>query len=92
MKQKFEELVRKYVKRDGVDDFLKDLDANGFYDAWSSTSFHCNYAGGLVEHTVNVITYALKLADTFNSNLSRESIVLCAAAHDVRQSIWLLCR
>lgn len=83
MKQQFEELVRKYVKRDGVDDFLKDLDANGFYDAWASTSFHCNYAGGLVEHTVNVITYALKLADTFNSNISRESIVLCACSHDV---------
>lgn len=83
MKRQFEELVRTYVKRDGVDDFLKDLDENGFYDAWASTSFHCNYEGGLVEHTLNVITYALKLADTFNSKVSRESIVLCACSHDV---------
>lgn len=82
MKQQFEDIVHQYVKRDGVDDFLADLERNGFYEAWASTSFHCNYEGGLVEHTLNVINYALKLADTFNSDVSRESIVLCACGHD----------
>lgn len=83
MKDKFIELVCTYVKRDGVDEFLKALEDNGFYDAWASTSYHCNYTGGLVEHTVNVIEYALKLADVFKSNISRESIVVCACSHDV---------
>lgn len=83
MKDKFIELVRTIVKRDGVDKFLKALEENGFYDAWASTSYHCNYKGGLVEHTVNVIEYALQLASAFNSKVSRESIVLCASAHDV---------
>lgn len=81
-KERFINIVRTYVKRDGVDEWLQDLEENGFYDAWASTTFHCNYKGGLVEHTLNVITYALKLADTFNSNVSRESIVLCSAGHD----------
>lgn len=82
-KQKFEEYVRTYVKRDNVDMFLKDLEANGFFEAWASTTFHCNYKGGLVKHTINVIEYALKLAGTFTSKVSTESIVLCAACHDI---------
>lgn len=82
-KDEYETLFREYVKRDGVEEFLADLERNGFYDAWASTSFHCNFENGLVEHTLNVMKYALKLADTFNSDVSRESIVLCAGAHDV---------
>lgn len=82
-KERYENYVRTYIKRDGVDEFLKNLEENGFYDAWASTTFHCNYKGGLVEHTLNVIEYALKLSDTFNSSVSRESIVLCASCHDI---------
>ncbi len=86
-KKKFEDYVRLFVQRDGVEEFLKDLDENGFYDAWASTTFHCNYSGGLVEHTLNVIEYALNLKSTFGSKVSNESIVLCACGHDVRQRI-----
>ena len=82
MKQQIEDIVHKYVKRDGIDDMLKWYDENGFYDAWASTSFHCNYPGGLAEYTFNVITNALKLADVLGSDVSRESIVLCALVHD----------
>lgn len=81
-KERFENYVKTYVQRDGVDAFLQDLDENGFYDAWASTTYHCNYTGGLVEHTLNVIEYALKLADTLLSKVSKESIVLCACGHD----------
>lgn len=81
-KERFETYVKLYVQRDGVDAFLQDLEKNGFYDAWASTTYHCNYKGGLVEHTLNVIEYALKLADTFKSKVSKESIVLCACGHD----------
>lgn len=81
-KERFETYVKLYVQRDGVDAFLQDLEENGFYDAWASTTYHCNYKGGLVEHTLNVIEHALKLADTFKSKVSKESIVLCACGHD----------
>lgn len=81
-KERFENYVKTYVQRDGVDAFLQDLDENGFYNDWASTTYHCNYKGGLVEHTLNVIEYALKLADTFESKVSKESIVLCACGHD----------
>lgn len=52
------------------------------YVVVGSTTFHCNYVGGLAEHTFNVITNALKLADVLGSEVSRESIVLCALLHD----------
>lgn len=81
-KERFENYVKTYVQRDGVDAFLQDLEENCFYDAWASTTYHCNHKGGLVEHTLNVIEYALKLADTFKSKVSKESIVLCACGHD----------
>lgn len=85
-KERFETYVRLYVQRDGVDAFLQDLEENGFYDAWASTTYHCNYKSGLVEHTLNVIEYALKLADAFKSKVSKESIVLCACGHDTGKS------
>lgn len=82
-KERFETYVRMYVTRSDVEPFLKDLEESGFYDEFASTTFHNNFREGLVGHTLNVIQYALKLADTFKSNVSRESIVLCAASHDI---------
>lgn len=82
MRQKIHDIVHKYVHRKGINDMLKWYDENGFYDAWASTSFHCNYVGGLAEHTFNVITNALKIADVLGSEVSRESIVMCALLHD----------
>ena len=82
MRQKIHDIVHQYVKRDGINDMLQWYDNNGFYEAWASTSFHCNYKGGLAEHTYNVIANALKLADVLKSEVSRESIVLCALLHD----------
>lgn len=82
-KERFENYVRTYITRSDVEPFLKDLEKNGFYDEFASTTYHCNYKHGLLQHTLNVIEYALKLADTFESNISRESIVLCACVHDI---------
>ena len=82
-KQEFIDLIHQYVHRDGIDKLLEWCDDNDFYTAWASTSFHCNHQGGLFEHTCNVITNALKLADVLGSEVSRESIVLCAFCHDL---------
>lgn len=82
-KKLLEYYIRLYLSdRCNVDDVLTFLEDNGFYSAWASTSYHCNYEGGLCEHTLNVINYALKLAGEFDSKVSHESIVLCACCHD----------
>ena len=83
MREKLEAIVRKYVKRDGIEELLQWVSNNNFYNAWCSTSFHCNWSGGLAEHTYNVVTNSLKLADAFDSKVDKESIVLCAFSHDL---------
>ncbi len=82
-KKLLEDYIRLYLSdRCNVEDVLTFLEDNGFYSAWASTSYHCNYEGGLCEHTLNVINYALKLAGEFDSKVSHESLVLCAMCHD----------
>ena len=55
MKKRLIEYVKTYLAdRCDVDAVLTDLEESGFYEAWASTTFHCNYEGGLLEHTLNV--------------------------------------
>lgn len=82
-KKRLEDYIRLFLSdRCNVDDVLMFLENNGFYTAWASTSYHYNVKGGLCAHTLNVIDYALKLAKTFDSKVSTESIILCACVHD----------
>lgn len=82
-KEKLEEYIKVFLSdRCDVDKVLTFLKNNGFYTAWASTSYHCNFEGGLCSHTLNVIEYALKLADIFETKVSKESIILCATVHD----------
>lgn len=82
MKEKFKELLLS-TKRKGVKEYLEYLeDETDFFSAWASTSFHCNYDGGLLEHSLNVCEYALRLKDAWDSPVSRQSIIICALTHD----------
>lgn len=54
MKEKFIEIYRKNIQRQGSEDLLKWLEATDFFDAPASTRYHLNRPGGLVEHSINV--------------------------------------
>ena len=53
-KEEFESLVRKYIKRDGVEKLLAWLDSTDFYSAPASTKYHLCVEGGLCQHSLNV--------------------------------------
>lgn len=53
-KQQFEELARKYIKRDGLEKVLTWLDSTDFYTAPASTRYHLSVEGGLCQHSLNV--------------------------------------
>ena len=53
-RERFLQLLRDKVKRDGVEDLISYLENNDFFTAPSSTRFHGNYEGGLCEHSLNV--------------------------------------
>ena len=64
-KQEFEELARKYIKRDGLDRLLNWLDETDFYTAPASTKYHLSVEGGLCQHSLNVFHAMVKLCNTY---------------------------
>ena len=63
-KERFEELVKKYIKRDGVEKLLNWLEKKSdFYSAPASTKYHLAVEGGLVQHSLNVFDQLVKLCN-----------------------------
>ena len=59
LREKFDKAVS-HIKRDGIDDLVNWLHSDtDFFTAPASTRFHGNYEGGLVEHSLHVVEYAL---------------------------------
>lgn len=71
------------VERDGVEGLLQWLESSDFFTAPASTRYHGAYAGGLVQHSVEVLDYLLMLDGAFGTGLDRDSMTLCALLHDV---------
>ena len=90
-KEEFLELYRTYVKRDGADKLLEYLlsPQSDFFTAPASTRFHGSFAGGLVEHSVNVY-HCLKdylsrerVRSVYRMEYTEETVAVAALLHDV---------
>lgn len=90
-KTRFLELCHENIKRDGIERFLEYLEspASDFYSAPASTRYHGSYAGGLLEHSLNVYD-CLKnnlsgamAKERFGLDYSEETIAIAALFHDV---------
>lgn len=79
-KEVFIGLVRENIKRDGVEDLLNLIEKTDFFIAPASTKYHNSYAGGLVDHSLNVLTALVKFAP---KEIPYESLVLVALFHDI---------
>lgn len=91
-RDRFEKLLRD-TERDGIDYVLEDLDALGFFEAPASKQGHGAYAGGLVEHSLNVYDAACDLRASvlarrpdLAAQLPEASIAIAALLHDVCKS------
>ena len=89
MQEKIENLLMA-TGREGMQDLLDWMHKNGFYDAPCSGKYHLAQPGGLAEHSLNVLTYALKIATAmFDESEDQitfetiESITICALLHDL---------
>lgn len=78
------------LNRPGIGKYLEWLEETDFYIAPASTkpSYHGCYPGGLLQHTLNVMTVACDLWQVCNKrlknvNCTKESVLFCAALHDV---------
>ena len=81
-KEIFLEQFRANVTRRGADRLLDWLLSTDFFDAPASTRFHAAYAGGLVEHSVNV--YRTLMKKHFVEGVDDlESVTICTLLHDI---------
>ncbi len=88
-KDRFIEIYRKYIKREGADKLLEYLLSSDFFVAPASARFHSSYEGGLCEHSLNVydclVSYlsAERTKEIIGCEYSDESIAIVALLHDL---------
>ncbi len=84
-KEKFLNIAKELIKRDGIEELLKWLESTDFFEAPASARFHLAEAGGLCQHSLNVFERLKKLAfDHFGEeHTNLETIAICSLFHDV---------
>jgi len=61
------------------------LERNGFFEAPCSAGHHLNVDGGLCEHSLMVMEFALILSTLYRLPFSTSSIIITALLHDVHK-------
>lgn len=88
-KEKFIEIYKSNIKREGADKLLEYILSSDFFVAPASARFHSSYEGGLCDHSINVYECLLGYLDservkkTFGFSYSNESIAIVALLHDL---------
>lgn len=90
-KNEFIEIYKESITRPGSDKLLNYLisEQSDFFTAPCSTRFHGSYAGGLVQHSINVYNCLKdylsrqRTKDVYGMEYTNESIALTALLHDV---------
>lgn len=83
-KERFLEICRSNIHRDGIDKLLGWLESSDFYIAPASTRFHLSRPGGLLQHSLNVYDNLVRLSLAYPEiKVSDETIAVCALFHDV---------
>ena len=83
--ERFEELAR-MTEKDNIENLIQYCRNSDFYTAWASSSYHLNMDGGLLQHSLNVCDYAIRLWKSFNSSVNLQSLMFCSLFHDLGKS------
>ena len=90
-RERFLDIYTKNIKREGADKLLEYLcsDASDFFTAPASTRYHGAYAGGLLEHSLNVYDCLCdylsreRVKEQYGMNYTAESVAIVALLHDL---------
>ncbi|MEG0275067.1 MAG: hydrolase, partial [Longicatena sp.] len=89
-RERFIALYKEHVKREGSEKLLDYLlNQSDFLTAPASTRFHGAYAGGLLEHSLNVYDCLCdylkrdRAKELYHMNYDDESVAIVALLHDV---------
>lgn len=79
----FRELLEEVVDREGLTQMLDHFENRApFTPASSKLRYHNACPGGLIEHSLRVLTIALKLNEAMGMSYSKEQLILCSLLHD----------
>ena len=88
-KERFIEIYKQNIKREGADKLLEYLLSSDFFVAPASARFHSSYEGGLCDHSLNVYDCLVSYLNTertkeiFGCEYSKESIAIVSLLHDL---------
>ena len=88
-KERFIEIYRANIKREGAEALLSYLEHSDFFTAPASTKYHGAYEGGLLDHSLNVydnlvdILSRPRMRDVYGVHYNDESIAIAALLHDL---------
>lgn len=88
-KERFIEIYKSNIKREGADKLLDYLEKSDFFAAPASARFHSSYEGGLVDHSLNVYDCLVGYLSTervkaeYGFEYSLESIAIVSLLHDL---------
>jgi hypothetical protein len=88
-KEEFLKIARDTIKRDGIEELLEYLEyESDFFEAPASTIYHGSYAGGLLDHSLNVYYSLLEemkfiFGKNWNKKFSEESVAIVSLFHDL---------
>ncbi len=88
-KERFIEIYKSSIKREGADKLLEYLLSSDFFVAPASARFHSSYEGGLLDHSLNVYDRLVSYlgSDHFKSlgkeEYSAETIAIVSLLHDL---------
>jgi hypothetical protein len=88
-KERFLELYKKYITREGADKLLEYLlcDKCDFFTAPASTRYHGATEGGLLQHSLNVYDCLVdnlpRLESRYGFHFPEESVAIAALLHDL---------
>ena len=87
-KERFIEIYKKNITREGADKLLEYLISSDFFEAPASARFHSSYPGGLVDHSLNVYDCLVDYlsspsAKKLGFEYTDESVAIVALLHDL---------
>ena len=87
-REEFLRIFDEKITREGAAELRAYLTESDFFQAPASMRYHCAYAGGLCEHSINVYRRLLRhVEDEYGSDYQKivpdESIAICGLLHDV---------
>lgn len=87
-REEFLRIFDEKITREGAAELRAYLTESDFFQAPASMRYHCAYAGGLCEHSINVYRRLLRhVEEEYGSDYQKivpdESIAICGLLHDV---------